>query len=333
MWLKRVATHTPARIAKTLVMRVAFGALLIPALLPAQELVAEPYITEAAGRKLKTCTHIAFLNGYEFVTDLGNDRILYRKAGSTDPLEAAAWIVNGPHSVSTMGGYYIVDDTENNRIAAYSDFNAAEPIIQADFLGGVSLERPHDVVFDPWRGCVYALNPNEPKVMRFTTLSGDVDVLDLSSELNYSRGLTVTGGKLYVVGSSLGKVIEVDDFDSAKYTVHTGHGKVAEAPAGNWTKTGLVLNDVDMYAGSWYATCFFSPKYSDPTQDCNKNKLIRFKTWQDFETGTWEDLSSLLPADIVPYFLTPYGDSLYLGAFYDEDNGPGDVIFRLKPKS
>jgi hypothetical protein len=61
-------------------------------------------------------------------------------------------------------------------------------------------------------------------------------------------------------------------------------------------------------------------------------KLIRFKTWDDFGSGRWEDLSSLLPDKIVPYYLTSTKDGLLIAAFHHEDPAHPGGVWRLHKK-
>jgi len=89
-----------------------------------------------------------------------------------------------------------------------------------------------------------------------------------------------------------------------------------------------VLNDVDFFQGHWYATCYFCPTYAE-NQDYDENKFIRFRTWRDFKEGTWDDLSQFLPSKVVPYYLTPHENSLYIAVFRQESPGTHDMRYRL----
>jgi len=175
------------------------------------------------------------------------------------------------------------------------------------------------------------LNPNNGFVFRFKSLKEEATKLDLSKHLGYSRALTITKGKLYVIGSTRGVIIEIDDFSKQKYTIHPSYGKKKDACAGSWIKTGLVINDLDFFRGYWYATSYFCPSYAQG-EDCDKNKFIRFKTWKDFQTGKWEDLSQKLPKEIVPYYLTPTDDSLFIAVFQHEKPKTINMIYRLDIK-
>ena len=65
------------------------------------------------------------------------------------------------------------------------------------------------------------------------------------------------------------------------------------------TKRGLVLNDAELFNGFWYASSYFTASYAGGA-DPDENKWIRFKTLEDFVSGNWEDLSSLVPGGLTP---------------------------------
>jgi hypothetical protein len=168
-------------------------------------------------------------------------------------------------------------------------------------------------------------------VFRFRDLGVEESTLDLSEHLTYSRALSVVKNRLYVVGSSVGRIVEVADFANQEFTVHESYGKTKDSPAGSWTTTGLVPNDADFFEGSWYVTNYFCPEYAKNT-DHNEHKLIRFKTWDDFRGGRWDDLSSLLPDKLVPYYLTPHDGGLYIATFEHEDPKHPGGLWRLRKK-
>jgi hypothetical protein len=52
--------------------------------------------------------------------------------------------------------------------------------------------------------------------------------------------------------------------------------------------------------------------------DPRPNRLIRWRSWDDFEKGKWQDLSSYLPESqhpFTPYFITVDQGRLYIPAF------------------
>ena len=291
----------------------------------------EQYDPVSSPRAYHWCTQISFHPDKEIIIDNHNDRVLCRQQGATI-FSASPLSLHHPHSLvyNPSDQLYYITDTDNHRIIAVDSLENPRVQIATSSLAGIQLKRPHDIVIDPASGWLYAINPLSAVVFRFRAFGLGESALDLSSQhLGYSRALTFSNGKLYVIGSSTGKVVEVTNFDHAVYTVYQSAGKQRTAPAGNWQQTGLVLNDVEQFKDYWYASSYFSPAFSLPGQNYNTNKLIRFKTWEQFQTGNWEDLSHLLPDGLVPYYLTVAGEFLYIPLFNQQIPGQGDCIFRL----
>ena len=274
------------------------------------------------------CTHIAFGGKTEIVT--AGDRLFYRsdsqspfRESAIKGLKDAQSVVFNPHN-----RLFYATDTGNHRLITFRDPASAQVQNSLISLAEVKLQRPHDIVFDQSTGWLYSLNPDSSQVFRFKTAGETADALDLSRHLGYSRALTIVDGRLYVIGSSAGAVVEVVDFGKQQYLIHNSFEKKKDAPAGSWKSTGLVLNDVDFFNGHWYATSYFCPTYAG-NKDYDENKFIRFRTWQDLKEGTWDDLSQFLPGKVVPYYLTPRKEALFIAIFNHEDPGTFDNVYRL----
>lgn len=281
----------------------------------------------------KWATHIAFgPKGQEVVTDLKNNRFLYRD-GPGDPLKVSPIPVRGQHSVvyNPADKLYYANDTGSNRLISFSDLSSARIAAQTNKIMGVSLKRPHDIVIDPATAWIYALNPNSGHVFRFSAIGKNESVLSLGKHLGgYSRSLTFANGRLYVIGSAAGRIVEVLDWDKAQVKVYQSFGKKRGAAAGSWTKTGLVLNDAEFFNGFWYASSYFTASYAGGTNP-DENKFIRFKTLEDFVSGKWEDLSSLVADGMTPYYMTVRDERLHLAIFEHSKAGGGDAILRFTP--
>jgi hypothetical protein len=292
------------------------------------DLVVEEHVRSGDGVDLDEPTHLGFFLGLEVLTDHGGDRFVYRPEGGGEWFESPLDLA-GPHSLTysdTMGSY-LADDSDHQRLLAFEDLgsSAAQSAVS---VAGVQLHHPHDVVYDPQSGFSYALDATGPVLFRLRDLGVGEAFLDLSSVAGYSRALTLVDGRLHVVASSLGRVVEVVDFDSGSVDVHQSFGFRQEAYAGSWDTTGLILNDVEWYRGAWYASSFFAPPWAGGT-DHNRFKLIRFRTWSGFESGAWDELSPFLPDAVVPYFFTVHDGSLYLATFHTQLLG-GDTVYRLR---
>lgn len=299
----------------------------------ASELRAKPYApAEGASQTLVTATQIAFLKGMEVISDLGHSRFLYRpekRDGTGGPWLVSPVKVKGQHSLTLGGdGLIYADDTENNRLIAFPDL--ATTACQATLsIAGKTFSRPHDVVFEPRSGWLYAVCGNR-RLYRFHAFGKDESFIQFTErEMGYARALSVVDGKLYVINSSRGEVIRIDDFAARKFTVFRSPGKREDAPAGAWEKTGLVLNDVDFYNGYWYGTNFFVDSYA-PGCDTDRFRLIRWKSWPDFEAGRWEEISDLIPKGMIPYYLTAHRGKLFVAAFHKKDSR--GMIYCIEPK-
>lgn len=296
-------------------------------------LVVREYAPGGDPVRFKTSTHIAFgPDEQEIVSDLKNHRLVYRSNASA-PFQISPVPLKGLHSVAfnPADGLYYVNDTDNHRIIAFSDLSKAEIAAKTKIIAGIPLVRPHDIVIDHKTGWIYAINPNSGHVFRFTAIGKNESVLKVPLK-GYARALTFANGKLYAIGSSKGRVVEIVDWDSAKFKIYDSYDPTGkQGPAGTWTRTGLVLNDAEFYNGYWYASSYFTKAYSHGT-NYDECKLIRFKTWDDFTKENWTDLSSLVPSGMTPYYLTVNQDKLYLAIFHHESPGKGDAILELKAK-
>ena len=274
------------------------------------------------------CTHIAFSGKTEIVT--AGDRLFYRADSQSPFRESAIKGLKDAHSVvfNPHDRLFYATDTGNHRLITFRDPASSQVQSSLASLADTKLQRPHDIVFDQSTGWMYSLNPDSSQVFRFKSAGKKVDSLDLSRHLGYSRALTIVSGSLYVIGSSVGAVVEVIDFGKQQYKIHNSAEKKKDAVAGSWKSTGLVLNDVDFFNGHWYATSYFCPTYAG-NQNYDENKFIRFRTWQDLKEGTWDDLSQFLPSMVVPYYLTPCKESLFIAVFNHEHPGTFDKVYQL----
>jgi len=290
------------------------------------------YAPSSGPAKFKGSTHIAFgPKNQEIVTDLNNNRFLFRNSPE-EPFQISPVPVKGQHSVvyNPADGLYYANDTDHHRIIAFADFSSETLTAQTKDIDGIALKRPHDIVLDPATGWIYAINPNSGHVFRFTAI-GENESAILVPVNGYARALTFVNGKLYAIASAKGRIVEIVDWDTSTFKIYDSFDPTGRSgPAGSWTKTGLVLNDLEFFNGFWYATSYFTKSYADGT-DFDENKFIRFKEFGDIVTGKWTDLSSLVPSGMTPYYLTAQGEKLYLAIFNHELPGSGDAILQFAP--
>lgn len=292
------------------------------------------YAPQKYSVKFKTPTHIAFsTDDLEIISDLKNNRFVYRK-GAEGIYQISPISLKGHHSVvyNPKDKLYYANDTDNHRIISFSDLSKATLKAQTKKIAGVSLKRPHDTVIDPVDGWVYAINPNSGHVFRFTAIGQNESAIKVPVE-GYARALTFVNDKLYVIGSSKGRIVEIVDWETKKFKIYDSHDPTnRKGPAGSWKKTGLVLNDLDYFDGFWYATSYFTKSYAS-RMDPDEHKFIRFKKLEDLVSGNWTDISSLIPKGLVPYYLTMHEKKLYLAIFNHESPGQGDAILQFNSGS
>ena len=275
-------------------------------------------------------THIAFgPGGSEIITACTTHRFLYRN-NPKEPFLESPLSVKRHHSVvyNPRDNLYYANDTDNHRLISFTD--PSKNIITAETkeICGIKLQRPHDTVIDPETGWIYALNPNSGHIFRFTSIGENESVIKAPTQ-GYARALTFANGKLYAIGSSKGRIVEVVDWEKPTFKVYDSFDPTGrQGGAGSWKTTGLVLNDAEFLNGHWYATSYFSKSYAKGT-DFDQNKFIRFKTLDNLVSGNWTDLSSLVPSGLTPYFLTMNENKLYLATFNHESTGKGDSILEF----
>ena len=275
-------------------------------------------------------THIAFgPGGSEIITACTTHRFLYRN-NPKEPFLESPLSVKRHHSVvyNPRDNLYYANDTDNHRIIAFSDPSKDTITAETKEICGIKLQRPHDTVIDPATGWIYALNPNSGHIFRFTSIGENESVIKAPTQ-GYARALTFANGKLYAIGSSKGRIVEVVDWEKPTFKVYDSFDPSGrQGAAGSWETTGLVLNDAEFFNGNWYATSYFTKSYAKGT-DFDQNKFIRFKTLDNLVSGNWTDLSSLVPSGLTPYFLTMNENKLYLATFNHESTGKGDSILEF----
>ena len=288
------------------------------------------YYTVNEKIKLGGFTHIAFgPTDTEIITACTTNRFLYRNSPKEYFLESPL-SVKRHHSVvyNPADKLYYANDTNNHRLISFADPSKNTITAETKEICGIKLQRPHDTVIDPATGWIYALNPNSGHIFRFTAIGENESVIKAPTQ-GYARALTFTNGRLYAIGSSKGRVVEVVDWEKPTFKVYDSFDPTnRQSGAGSWKTTGLVLNDAEFFNGHWYATSYFTKSCAKGT-DFDENKFVRFKTLDNLVAGKWTDLSSLVPSGLTPYFLTVNESKLYLATFNHESTGKGDSILEF----
>jgi hypothetical protein len=278
-------------------------------------------------------------------TITGDSSIYYRLDG--EEWHAIPYRFSAPHSLTRLAnGHWLVADTGNHRLVELTRLDDARAaLIRERFSAGGALARPH-YVLQGLDGYIYTIDTESGlRLIRFRDLKGKAEVWKFSvNELGYVRSLAWFDDHLHVISSSRGEVLRIDDFKKHQYTVFHSPRPIEvqsqwrrEASelgpftphdffAGALATTGLVLNHVEKAHGWYYGTNDFLVKFSFGG-DTRPARLIRWKTWTDFERGAWEDLSDLIPAGstgtpLHPYFITIDQGLLYIPVNGDDGDTP-----------
>ncbi|QCR36827.1 hypothetical protein C1N62_12350 [Nissabacter sp. SGAir0207] len=166
-------------------------------------------------------------------------------------------------------------------------------------------------------------------LFRIRDFSGQGEILNFGNHpMGYVRALALLDGKVHVISASRGEIIRVDDFSKGQITVFSTVAHKADADAGAYGKTGPILNGVTQLKGYYYASSYFTPSYA-PGYDTDTHRLIRWRTWQDYQQGKVEDVSDALPRGQVPYFLSHDSQRLMMTSYNHEKPCQGDIAFYL----
>jgi hypothetical protein len=286
-------------------------------------------------RKLCVPTHMGIFGDITTVTTYEGG-IFYRQGPG--PWAEVPIELNGAHSIAQLpNGRWIIGDTENNRLVQLDDLSGKGKVVIRSEIAGLALRRPHDAAVDLITGDIYVVD-GERRLFRFKELEGPAEVWTFTQEqLGYVRSLSWFDGHLHVIDSSRGEILRIDSYRERHYTLFRSP-RPKNTPAapfspygdfvgGALATTGLVLNDVEKAESWYYGTNFFAPMYAFGG-DTGPARLIRWRSWPEFERGAWEDMSQHLPdakVPLVPYFLTVHQNALYVAMFETPDSSSGTL--------
>ncbi len=271
-------------------------------------------------------------------------------------------VANGPwmkspvplpgHSLARMpNGHWVMNySDEKGKVVEVDDLSGKGRKIVRSKLAGFKLFRPHDQIVDPDTGDIYLIDGNR-RLFRFKNLKTPSEAWTFTADqLGYDRAVSWFDGHLHIIDSSRGEVIRVDSYERHEFTIFRSprparnpqqvfyrhpflHYDDRDFIGGTLSSTGLLLDDVDKEGDWYYGSNEFSAVWS-PGTDARPARLIRWRTWEDFEKGKWEDLSSYIPGNDVPYFpyfLTIHDGTLYSGLTAREpDKCPGILQLDLR---
>ena len=116
---------------------------------PILDIVARVYTenVEVDGDTLGVPTHIGFFNNLEIISDLRNNRFLYREEGDSTCLKSPITL-KGQHSLTFANDLFYANDTDNHRIISFQDVSKPD-LVQISTISGINLIWAHDILFNP----------------------------------------------------------------------------------------------------------------------------------------------------------------------------------------
>lgn len=251
-------------------------------------------------------------------------RRINRRKAAPGPWRRRRLNLARPHRVVVQpDGSAIVADTQHDRLVVLPHLEHGVPRSRSR-IGGRKLVRPHDVVWNAEDRCHYVIDAHALYRLPSPTAPGEAWAIH-RNRLGYARGVSVIDGKVHIIASTRGSILRVDNFAARKLTEFCAPGKRRAAPAGSWLDTGLVPNDLTHLDGWYYATNYFSPDHARRGA-ATRYRFIRWRTWEEFRAGAWQDLSAVLPAGLVPYFMTVVKSAIHVVVFCHADHGRDGVL-------
>ena len=293
----------------------------------------------------------------QIISDFANSRFIYKSISKQND----DWAVSNmpslrrPHALTYNpdAGKYFAVDTDNHQLISFSSFDSSvnDDVERFSDVNGVALgKRPHDIAFNAADRYVYVVLNNG--VLRFRADesgildSGFISRADITSavrknypatefSVGYIRSLSIVDGVLYLSNSTQGNIIQIGDFLAPEtWTVIFNKNQPKKySEKGDFDNDGLIINDIEYFNGYWYATNYYAGNVSNYLSNAavSKNKLIRWRTWDEFANSEWEDLSGLVHPESVTYNFTKTDKVLYLSMFHNGNKGGlGSGVYAIK---
>ncbi len=215
-----------------------------------------------------------------------------------------------------------------SRAGALVKFDTAEGITTDIYKENAAypMFSPHDIIFNKMDNYYYYVDSHwfshADYLVRFQ-YDGKAIINSEAVKLNslypkqtiYARSLSLyepdkKQQKIIIGVSSHGEVILVTSFSESLSKANFEIMQVTNpkrqsiinkiGASGSYDTTGFVFNDVEYFKGYFYGTNYFSMTKCKSEGCADKYRLIRWKTWDDFEKDNVEDLSHLIEKNVYP---------------------------------
>ena len=293
----------------------------------------------------------------KLVSDFANSRFIYANINENKWHQYKPASLGRVHAATydpSSGRYYAVDTSSNALVSFNTLDNPNSEFSSVTQVGDIPLgRRPHDIAYNDKDGFIYVLLNSGLLRFQSSDIQGQFKKVGFISKSNlkeqliltdngkrfsvgYMRALSIVEGEIFLINSTLGNVIQIPEFDKpeswAVYFNQARGNKYAEK--GSFDQDGLILNDVEYFNGWWYGSNYYAIEKNNYLSDksISKYKLIRWKSWQDFEDSKWQDLSLYVHPESIPYYFSKYKNKLFIAMFHNgNEAGEGSGIFEIKP--
>ncbi|MDH3639593.1 MAG: hypothetical protein OES09_14195 [Gammaproteobacteria bacterium] len=265
---------------------------------PAQDRDPGVYKRAFHPNRLYLPTLIEKIGDEYFIVDSYNNRVLY-----SDVLHAPipAWKVlddalSRPHSIASDGRWYLVDDTDADRVNVYTkrdgEFVAAERI--AD-IG----RRPHRVLYDEVTQAFFVLASESQQITKLKAGTAGV-VVEHTRHLSflngaYTRSMTIIDNQMFFV-SGPGAVVVVDH-TSGRYEI------LETIPVPRRYRS---MNDIARIGGSYYLTA-------------TMNRMARCDSLAALKEDRCESVYEQYGLRGNPYYFSRFDGRYYVGEVAGRD--------------
>ena len=251
---------------------------------------------------MNVATYLTKIGDTYFLADCYHDQIIYHD-NLTDPLTEWKILTDDVHYAHTIAGdgtVLLVDDTENNRLLAFT--GQGEGYIQSKVFENTGM-KPHFVQYDAKR----------EQFLAWSSITGEMFYLKRNSDTNelyidkklqipelygiYVRSFTIMEDEIYLVsGHNNGQIICADIDTLAVKKSYTVPGEIA----------GMVqLVKIQDY---YYITVS-----TDNTENQDYATIIRCDSLEDLSAGIYEDVyGSFGVSGGTPYYITQIDGRYYM---------------------
>ena len=244
---------------------------------------------------LYTPTYITKIDDLYFIVDCWHHRIIY----SHDlKQQISEWRVlddtlSGPHSISSDGEIYVVDDTDHGEVCIYKKIDGFFSKTQTVYGLGF---RPHKCVYDEHKKWFYVLLSESCEIAILKNNHGRAEIeaiLKVKVDTYYARSIQIIDGKLFIVCRT-GCICELEvELCGVKII---NQYKMPDEYAG--------MNDITKIGNSYYLSV-----YTDLGGEVI-SKVVRTNSLEDLER--LEDVTGKLEIKGVPYYFSAIDGKCYI---------------------